>query len=652
MNKTDSRKHRDRSLYILIFVLLALVAIWATAITAGLIQRNAGVEQTQDEIVRLNQLVTEQTGSLFREIKGHLQILDALLAENPDMDPRLDPVFSELVHRMKINGRIPINIRLVSETGGLYVSPFDPSAAPRVNVADREYFKAQEDPVQRGFYIGPPVLSRVNGIWGIPISYPIASRNAGMFLLLAVIELPQLNELYEAIRPKPSGAISLARADGTMLDRVPFDPSLMGKVITLTEEIDRNESGVRQLVSPIDREQKILAFHAIPHMPLVVSVSISRDDILAEWRARMAVWFAVLLSVTVILTALGLFLWRSWRQNIRNEVRMHLLNEELTRVNEMARLVTENSTDVFAVLSLPGRDIEYVSPSIERNWGWKPSEVIGYSLDSLLDGEEALKARDKIMSMLKQLAAGDQGGYHGKLDIDIPHKDGRSIPHELAASLICDDSHMPDKLVVFARDLTERKANEEIVRTMAFYDRLTGLANRRLLEERLAQLLPLALRDGSKLGILFIDLDRFKPVNDTYGHEAGDWLLHQVAERMKACLRQSDTVARTGGDEFVAVLPDIGSAGNAEAVADKIRCALHEDYAYTEGIVFSISASIGVVLFPDHGKDMRDLLILSDSAMYQAKKSGRNKVVVCTTGVETAGCSVDENLFLFDNMPH
>ena len=163
---------------------------------------------------------------------------------------------------------------------------------------------------------------------------------------------------------------------------------------------------------------------------------------------------------------------------------------------------------------------------------------------------------------------------------------------------------------------------------MAFYDHLTALPNRRLLEDRLHLALAKAQRDRLHLCLLFIDLDKFKPVNDELGHDAGDWLLQQVAARLRLCLRESDTVARIGGDEFIVLLPEIGAIRTAIDVAEKIRATLEEPFTMDSGETIRISSSIGVVVYPQHANDARDLLRMGDEAMYQAKKGGRNAVAL------------------------
>ena len=180
--------------------------------------------------------------------------------------------------------------------------------------------------------------------------------------------------------------------------------------------------------------------------------------------------------------------------------------------------------------------------------------------------------------------------------------------------------------VVSIEDISERVEMQRQVRELASYDPLTRLPNRRLAMERLTQQLMRAQRAQSILALLFIDLDRFKPINDELGHDVGDWLLQAAAQRIQACLRKSDTAARMGGDEFVVLLPDLQTVEAATAVGEKIRSELGRDFVTPKGVILQISSSIGVAIYPDHGDSEETLLRLGDEAMYKAKRSGRNAV--------------------------
>ena len=176
-------------------------------------------------------------------------------------------------------------------------------------------------------------------------------------------------------------------------------------------------------------------------------------------------------------------------------------------------------------------------------------------------------------------------------------------------------------------DISERKEVEEHMQHMAQYDALTHLPNRALFEDRLRLALAVAQRNGTRLALMFIDLDKFKPVNDTYGHGVGDLLLKDVALRIQECLRESDTAARVGGDEFVVLLPTVETEYDAEVVGAKILAALNRPFVLS-GHTLKIGGSIGVAIYPDHGTEERLLVRSADAAMYHAKKNGRNNVKI------------------------
>lgn len=173
-----------------------------------------------------------------------------------------------------------------------------------------------------------------------------------------------------------------------------------------------------------------------------------------------------------------------------------------------------------------------------------------------------------------------------------------------------------------ARDITERKASEAFVQHLAHHDALTDLPNRALLNDRLRQALAHAKRDRAKLAVLFIDLDRLKPVNDKLGHDVGDLLLMEVASRLRSVMaRKVDTVARLGGDEFVVLLPRINKESDAEAAAERVLSALRQPFKADQHVIH-ISASIGVAFSPQHGLEVEALLKNADAAMYSAKRAG------------------------------
>jgi diguanylate cyclase (GGDEF)-like protein len=203
---------------------------------------------------------------------------------------------------------------------------------------------------------------------------------------------------------------------------------------------------------------------------------------------------------------------------------------------------------------------------------------------------------------------------------------------------IFDDEGKVSKRVCIFSDITEKKLAEERIKYMAQHDALTDLPNRILYEDRLRQALAMARREKICLALLYLDLDHFKEVNDSLGHAAGDTLLKLAAQRMLDCLRETDTVARMGGDEFAVLLPGIRTRDNALIAAEKIRRKLEMPFEI-DGERVEVSSSIGCAIYPDDGQDGASLTLIADQAMYMAKQSGRNRV--CFKNAVSAGDRLD-----------
>jgi diguanylate cyclase (GGDEF)-like protein/PAS domain S-box-containing protein len=207
-------------------------------------------------------------------------------------------------------------------------------------------------------------------------------------------------------------------------------------------------------------------------------------------------------------------------------------------------------------------------------------------------------------------------------------KSGEEFPCRLCITAVRDEGGVVTHYVANQTDITLRKAAEDEVKRLAFFDPLTQLPNRRLLTDRIHQALSKAKRDGGQLALIFVDLDKFKPINDRYGHAAGDQLLQAVAHRLRVCVRESDTVARVGGDEFVVLLTVVHQTSDATCVAEKIHASLRLPFDLPLGQSVQISSSIGVALYPEHGLDEATLSHHADVAMYTAKTGGRDQYVV------------------------
>lgn len=214
-------------------------------------------------------------------------------------------------------------------------------------------------------------------------------------------------------------------------------------------------------------------------------------------------------------------------------------------------------------------------------------------------------------------------GREGTFEQALVTRTGRRLTVIVTDAPRLDASGHLQEVILTLTDISDRKAAEERIRFLATHDPLTGLANRTNFMERMSDSLLMAQRHHTRLALLYLDLDHFKEVNDTLGHAAGDLLLVEAARRMRHSLRASDMLARQGGDEFMALLHDIGTMNEALGVAEKIRRAINTAYLI-DGRECRVSVSIGIALYPDHGLDPDSLARQADAAMYQAKSTGRN----------------------------
>ena len=288
----------------------------------------------------------------------------------------------------------------------------------------------------------------------------------------------------------------------------------------------------------------------------------------------------------------------------------------LTPVTAAENIISTMSDSLFLV-DTDGR-ITSVNPAVSDLLGYEMKELIGKPMRIIFPekGDEESPFEGIFDDVMKT-------NIVGEIETKFETKDGKVIPISLSSSVIRDEDGEPQGIVCIGRDITERKRTEEMIEHMATHDSLTGLPNRVMFHAHLPLAMAQAHRNRRKMALMFLDLDEFKNVNDTLGHDAGDQLLKSVAERLLQNLRKSDVVARMGGDEFVILLSGITHMENVEKVTKKIFDSFQRAFTIEEHELH-ITASIGIAIYPDDGQDADTLLKKSDMAMYKAKKYGRN----------------------------
>jgi diguanylate cyclase (GGDEF)-like protein/PAS domain S-box-containing protein len=306
--------------------------------------------------------------------------------------------------------------------------------------------------------------------------------------------------------------------------------------------------------------------------------------------------------------------------------RMHSRRRmDALHANDQAfRALVQHSQDIITVHDEGGVTL-YESPSAARVLGYPAGALIGRVPFESIHPKDLKRARAAFQRLL-------QGeGVALPIEFRFRHAHGHWIHLEALGSNLLDHAGIHG-VVLTSRDVTERKQAEAHATYLAHHDSLTGLPNRLLMHDRLHQAITQARRSGGQVALMFIDLDRFKLVNDSFGHLMGDALLKEVAVRLTHCLRDTDTVARLGGDEFTIMLPDVAGPQGAGEVAERILSEFAQPFSDSEQELF-VSASIGISLFPRDGGAPEDLVKHADTAMYSAKDSGRNNYCYFTAGL-------------------
>jgi diguanylate cyclase (GGDEF)-like protein/PAS domain S-box-containing protein len=309
-----------------------------------------------------------------------------------------------------------------------------------------------------------------------------------------------------------------------------------------------------------------------------------------------------------------------------------LVVKALHASEEKYRLLVENSHDIIYTLTNDGV-LTFVSPAWTLLLGHSAADVVGQNFRQFVHADDLAVCTKVINEVVRS------GNRQSGAEYRVRDSGGNWRWHRSNVAIWKDPEGKFIGLEGIATDITERHNMEESIRQMAFHDPLTKLPNRRMMMDRLQMSIASCARNGTRGTLIFLDLDKFKPLNDLHGHEAGDQLLLQVAERMRRCVREIDTVARFGGDEFVVLLSELSadpaeSKLHAASVAEKLRYGLAEPYALLvqrsgeEGItvMHSCSASIGIAMFDGTNAEPNDIIKFADAAMYIAKDHGKNTV--------------------------
>ncbi|NGQ96409.1 EAL domain-containing protein [Brevibacillus sp. SYP-B805] len=298
----------------------------------------------------------------------------------------------------------------------------------------------------------------------------------------------------------------------------------------------------------------------------------------------------------------------------RDITQRKLAERRLEESEQRYRSLFEHNTDAVFAFNTRGH-LTSVNPAVKEITGYEPEEMLNKPFIQFVVPEEQAKA----IRHYKQVRKGNIQNF----EVSIRHKQGHSVTlHVNTVPIIIDQ--VPVGAFGIAKDITERKRAEQTINHLAYHDALTDLPNRRLFKKQLTAALEEAERSGKMLGVMFLDLDRFKLINDTLGHDIGDKLLITVAGHLKNCMGEGDMLARMGGDEFTVLLPALDSPDQAVRTAEKILGVFAQPFELND-LLLHVTTSIGIALYPQDGTDAESLMRHADMAMYRAKEQGKNR---------------------------
>jgi diguanylate cyclase (GGDEF)-like protein/PAS domain S-box-containing protein len=512
-------------------------------------------------------------------------------------------------------------IRLADENGRI-THGTGISSSTQISIADRDYFQRLRSEAGLTLVITKPVIGRQSKKMAVLLARAVRHVD-GSFAGVAAATLP-LNYLTQKLAPLkigPNGSFVLFNDDFDLLARVPERPgdaALLGQKIRAPQILEFIKQGKLEGAysnrSASDQLERTGVYRKIPNTTFNVAVGLAEVDYLAPWHTEVfktGVLFSVFMLVTLLMSV---FIYRAWHRQTVAVLALQDANQTLATEKQLNQAIIAGSPTAIFTRDPMGRVTSW-NPAAEQFYGWSAAEAIGKPLQNLPPGKQAEsdELRRRVMG----------GEYILEMELQRQHRDGRTVQISTTLTPLQTEQGEITGYLAMATDITQRKIAEKQVEFLAYHDALTGLPNRLLLQDRFSQAIAQADRTQTQVALLFLDLDNFKTINDSLGHAVGDLFLKEIATRLRDCLRESDTICRQGGDEFLMVLGNQDSADASTPLLNKLLSHVNAPFM-VDGHELASSASIGVAVYPDDGQDFETLLQKADTAMYQAKEAGRN----------------------------
>jgi diguanylate cyclase (GGDEF)-like protein/PAS domain S-box-containing protein len=610
------------TLLAIVFVLLAMATsgiYWQSMLAKQDAMRETARQRNALRASQLNEAVTQQLDATLRSVDIALKHLRLVYQQGPveferaaqDVVMAYPPGMIETIAILDAQGRLH------------HASTYQPRRRFAPYSGDKEHFRVHAEASIDTLFISPPIKNPASNESLIHLTRGIWQQHRFAGVISIPVRPEYLSSHLLSLRVDPSDILAVVRPDGSTLARSHGLAEAMKSKLPPDRpffKAERGASGQFRSTSTFDKVPLLFSWQRLKDWPLITVAAVNEATELAPLNRAMeaerqhtAQTIALLIVSSIVLLLMVL---RSQQQ------------KRALHLSEAQHRALFESSKIPMLLIEPGS-----GAIVDANAA--ASAFYGYALDAM---------RQMRITDFNQLSPAQ---IHSEMNLARQEK--RScfyFPHRLANGEVREvevhsgpiEANGRMLLYSFIHDITDRKRLEDQVRQLAFHDVLTGLPNRRMLMDRLTQTIATLKRTGRYAALLFLDLDNFKPLNDLHGHDAGDLLLAQAAARLTACVRETDTVARFGGDEFVVMLntltPDKEASINQSlAIAEKILQSLAQPYVLTVHqpkaaalvLTHHCTASIGLTLFCTPNETAEGLLSQADAAMYQAKEAGRNQ---------------------------
>lgn len=517
---------------------------------------------------------------------------------------------------------VELQISFIDAQGMLRASSLGPILTP-TDLSDREHFRAHVGHDRDELYISKPVVGRMSGKWSIQLSRAVRDAD-GKFVgvIVGSIDPYYWVRVFNAVSLGKTGAVRLFGLDGIIRAANGIDGKDLGRSMTGTPLLNRAaQRPIDTYLSSgaFDGTKRLISYRVFKEAPLIIMVGVGQDEMFATYNRNRVIFFLSATALTLLILYVMWFgiqrqtkiesfraAWRASEAVAKEKSRV--LGITLENINQGIMMIDPEGNIAFInrrVIELLDLPEKFLAPR------GKLSEMVEFLWERGEFGSEGEQLDPPVRSMLRCGTGSDAVPLFERI-----RPNGTVL--EVASHRLEDGS-----VVRTFTDITERKRTERQIAHMAHHDNLTNLPNRVLLNDRLDQALARMKRQKSGFALFCLDLDGFKKVNDTFGHAAGDLLLKEVSQRLAKCVREVDTVARIGGDEFVILQEDTVEEAQAVILAERIKNATGLPCSINGNEVM-VGTSIGIAMAPRDGILAAELLRNADKALYRAKSKGRN----------------------------